>query len=89
MYLGVLDEKCGFFISAEYPFLGASPDGLLGEDTIIEIKCPYSSRKSLINEITVPYLYYNNGELALKKNHPYYAQVQGQLYYIILLFTHL
>ncbi|KAL0895959.1 hypothetical protein ABMA27_011961 [Loxostege sticticalis] len=80
LYLGVLVEKCGLFISAEYPFLGASPDGFLGEDTIIEIKCPYSSRKSLINEITVPYLYNNNGELALKKKHPYYAQVQGQLY---------
>jgi hypothetical protein len=25
-------------------FLGASPDGLVGENKIIEIKCPYSAR---------------------------------------------
>ena len=35
-------DKCGFF---EYQdWLGASPDGLMGDDSIIEIKCPFGLR---------------------------------------------
>lgn len=73
-------RRCGLFISYEFPFLAASPDGLLGEDTVIEVKCPYVSRNCIINEMTVPYLEKRNGEFYLKKMHPYYAQIQGQLY---------
>ncbi|KAK4876550.1 hypothetical protein RN001_009056 [Aquatica leii] len=32
-------KKCGLFIDREYPFLGASPDGLIDEDGLIEVKC--------------------------------------------------
>lgn len=35
-------EQCGFFPYEDW--LGASPDGLVGEDAIIEIKCPYRLR---------------------------------------------
>ncbi|KAJ8880883.1 hypothetical protein PR048_017356 [Dryococelus australis] len=42
----ILQEKfneqvmhCGLFIRPEYPFLGASHDGLVGDDTIVEVKC--------------------------------------------------
>lgn len=73
-------EKSGLFICLHYPFLAASPDGLLKDETVIEVKCPYTARYNLINEGTVPYLINANGELALKKNHPYYAQIQGQLF---------
>ena len=38
-------DSCGIFISVEYPFLGASPDGIIyvdvGEIALVEIKCPY------------------------------------------------
>lgn len=77
--LGIMVEKCGLFISNKYPFLAASPDGLIGQETLVEVKCPYASRNSLINEVTVPYLEKCNGQLFLRKTHPYYAQVQGQL----------
>jgi hypothetical protein len=30
----------GFAYLAEYPKLGVSPDGLVGDDGMIEIKCP-------------------------------------------------
>lgn len=74
-------EECGLFLSKERPYLGASPDGLLGLETIIEVKCPYASRYSEITPETVPYLYYDdNGQLSLKKKNIYYYQVQGQLY---------
>jgi putative phage-type endonuclease len=33
---------CGFALHGEIPCFGASPDGLIGEDGLIEIKCPTS-----------------------------------------------
>ncbi|GFW21910.1 yqaJ domain-containing protein [Trichonephila clavipes] len=35
---------CGLFVDKDKPFLCASPDGLVGDDGLIEIKCPYSAR---------------------------------------------
>lgn len=74
-------NQCGLFISIARPYLGASPDGLLGDETTIEIKCPYSSRFKKITHVTVPYLVQDgNNSLKLKKGSPCYYQVQGQLY---------
>lgn len=44
-------ERCGLAISQTYPKLAASPDGILKNDTIIEIKCPTSENtfKNYIN----------------------------------------
>lgn len=62
------------------PFIGASPDGLLGKNSVVEIKCPYTARNDFPNEITIQYLYRNtNNELALKEDHDYYFQIQGQM----------
>jgi hypothetical protein len=39
--------KClpaGFFIRPDYPFLGTSPDGVIDDEYLIEVKCPYSGR---------------------------------------------
>nr|CAI5844448.1 unnamed protein product [Callosobruchus analis] len=35
-------SQCGFFVDEEHFYLGASPDGLVCEHDIPEIKCPYS-----------------------------------------------
>lgn len=35
---------CGLYISETENYLAATPDGLVGENTILEIKCPYSAR---------------------------------------------
>lgn len=35
---------CGLFIDQDYPFLGASPDGLIEDDGIVEIKCPFRAK---------------------------------------------
>lgn len=78
---GVKVDKCGLFISQTHPFLGASPDGLIGNDTVVEVKCPYSCRFTVISEKTLPYLYIDKtNNLTLKKNHLYYYQIQGQLF---------
>ena len=39
--------KChpvGLFIRPDFPFLGASPDGITDTDYLVEVKCPYSGR---------------------------------------------
>lgn len=60
-------EKCGFF---EYKdWLGASPDGLIGSDGLIEVKCPFSYRNL---EKPIPF------KTARDQMH-YYAQIQIQL----------
>ena len=40
-------QPCGLIVDEKLPFLAASPDGLIGEDGIVEIKCPASC-----NELT-------------------------------------
>lgn len=36
---------CGLFIDKTYPFIGATPDGLVGDDMLVEIKCPLTAAK--------------------------------------------
>ena len=40
--------KCGLIMLENYPFLAASPDGLIDKDSLIEIKCPYTGREQII-----------------------------------------
>jgi len=73
-------EKCGLFVCKDYPYLAASPDRLLHENTIVEVKCPYTSRDKMISPVSVPYLLYDdNGKLSLNPHHNYHYQVQGQM----------
>lgn len=37
-------KKCGLFVFVKYPFLGATPDGLVGNEAIVEVKYPYGGR---------------------------------------------
>lgn len=77
---GIKIDKCGFIIMKKNPCLGASPDGFIGNDTILEVKCPWNQRFSLINNETVPYLQIDGrGNLSLDPLHPYYFQIQGQM----------
>ncbi len=39
---GVLVWPTGFWVHPEHPWLGASPDGLIGTDGLAECKCPQS-----------------------------------------------
>lgn len=73
-------EQCGLFVSANKPWLGASPDGILNDGSIVEVKCPYSSKDKKINDVTIPFLKKTEASFELKLDHDYYFQVQGQLY---------
>eukprot|EP00102_Acyrthosiphon_pisum_P008789 XP_003245924.1 PREDICTED: uncharacterized protein LOC100573304 [Acyrthosiphon pisum] len=60
---------------------------LIGDDEIIEIKCPYSAKDYLdifeyISDGKINYCTADksNGEVKLKKNHDYYFQIQTQLH---------
>lgn len=39
--------RCGFIIDPDFPFLGASPDGLIKHDGLIEVKCLQSVKGKL------------------------------------------
>ncbi|KYQ49719.1 hypothetical protein ALC60_11206 [Trachymyrmex zeteki] len=43
-------KPCGLFIDSNNPWLGASPDGLLEEDGLVEIKCPLSAENLTAEE---------------------------------------
>lgn len=42
MKLGVNIISCGLFVDKKSKFLAASPDGWIGNNSIVEIKCPAS-----------------------------------------------
>lgn len=60
-------QECGFFAYEDW--LGASPDGLVGDEGLIEIKCPFGKRKDENPEF----------KTAEDQQH-YYAQMQIEMY---------
>ena len=79
----------GFWVNPRYPFLGSSPDGLVGEDGIIEIKCLKIFKHHTIesvssNQSSVPKVVLNkqcftvNNKCELRHSHEYYYQIQMQ-----------
>lgn len=65
----------------EHDFLSASPDRMVGEEAILDVKCLKSAENvtigEAINKITNFYLVLNktSGEIKLKTNHNYHYQV--------------
>lgn len=83
--IGKKIKSCGLHIDSEYNFLGSTPDGLIDEDSIVEIKCPYSiAGKDIdeqIKERKLSCWIYDAklDKFFINKTHAYYFQVQGQL----------
>ena len=61
-------EQTGFVVLKENPMVGCSPDGLVGEDGTLEIKCPFNTNNM------VEYMF--DGPIP----NNYYAQIQGGLW---------
>ncbi|KAL4119848.1 hypothetical protein QTP88_012612 [Uroleucon formosanum] len=83
--LGVNIEPSGLFVDSEQFYLAASPDGLIGDDGLMEIKCPSSAKsvspkEAIENKIIKCCVLKNNETLHLKKNDNYYYQIQGALH---------
>lgn len=49
--IGLHVQECGFFVHPEHDWLGASPDGLINDDALIEVKCPYGLRNKKGEEL--------------------------------------
>jgi len=78
--LGIQVSPAGLYVHPEFPFLGASPDGKVGENSVVEVKCPYVGRNKKIEPCAeIPYLEKCEGKVHLKRGHNYYYQIQGQL----------
>lgn len=85
-------QQCGLIINPVYPHLGASPDGLVFDpqqsypNGTLEIKCPASDswkNQSPSECARDPNFFCRldpaTNAVTLKRDHPYYCQVQGQL----------
>lgn len=68
MTTGNTVKECGFFVHPEFEWLGASPDGLVGEHGLIEIKCPFGLRNEPIPKFK-----------PLADQPHYYAQIQMEM----------
>lgn len=86
---GCMVSKCGLSVEREIPWLAASPDGLVGDDSLIEVKCPLTGKNMTPNEMVEKrkgvvgsfwQLDKNNGYYSVNKRHPYHYQIQGQLH---------
>lgn len=78
-------QSSGLWIDLETFYLAASPDGLIGNDALLEVKCPFSLRHIdpiLANTQAGYYDIINvqTRQIKLHKTHNYYYQVQGQLH---------
>lgn len=80
---GLPVEETGLWLD-ESGVLGASPDGLVGQNHVLEVKCPYTQRNQTIMEGVENdsfCLKANDDEnLILKQDHVYWHQVQGQMF---------
>lgn len=82
---------CGFHVCKSHPFLGASPDGAASDPTeptasfrFLEVKCPYmywniTPQEPCATSGFCCSLESESEQLVLCANHPYYAQIQGQM----------
>ncbi len=67
-------------VDPSWPFLGASPDGFVDNDIILEVKCPFDGRNSMIKlGKFFPFLIQDGDSVTLKKTHKCYFQIAGQL----------
>lgn len=80
-------NRCGLRLNRSYPFMGASPDGIVScschQKSLIEVKCPYSCSKLSLEDFAEgkkgSCLQQVDGGLKLDKSHSYYYQIQCQL----------
>lgn len=80
-------KECGFVINPSFPELSATPDALVHctccGNGCVEIKCPFKHRENTILQACTQTdfcLQLNDGNLEIKKNHPYYKQIQTQMF---------
>ena len=81
-----VNGNCGLYVSTQYPWLAATPDGLVHDPSItpsrglVEYKNPHTCRNSTIIEAMrnkkIKFLTIINDKVSLKRSHQYYYQIQ-------------
>lgn len=94
-HINVSGRNSGLIISPNYPYFAASPDHIITCDccgkVTVEVKCPFKfdhlSKEEGINVLvnrkpqSSAYIVRNsNGRLSMNHEHPYYYQVQAQIF---------
>ena len=87
-HVSLMIIKSGLILHPSYPFMGATPDGIVhcaccGSGTL-EIKCPYSCRDRSFEEAASEDPAFcleqgDDGSINLKRNHSYFYQTQMQM----------
>lgn len=80
-------DPSGLHVDEIYPFLGASPDGLISckccGEGLIEIKCSYMYQNKTPHESCRDHHYHvyldENNSVRLKESSSWYIQIQGQM----------
>ena len=80
-------RTCGLVVNPSFPWLGASPDGLVKDPSeksigLLEIKCPFTHRFSTVEETCSDTSFFatiTDGQVTLKEDHKHYFQIQGQM----------
>lgn len=67
---GLHPEECGFFVHPDREWLGASPDALINDDGLLEVKCPFGLRNKKGADLVF--------KTAAEQPH-YYAQMQVEM----------
>ena len=79
-------EPCGLFVDTSKPFLAASPDGVVGREAVVEVKCPLRCLETSLEWLARHDQTFclqrdlSSGGLRLRRNHDYYYQIQGQMH---------
>jgi len=79
-------DECGLFVDTRKGYLAATPDGTVGEDALVEVKCPMKCKENRLEDLAKTdssfCLEFDTEEdkMRLKKSHNYYYQIQGQLH---------
>ena len=85
VFTGKTVQETGIWLDAS-GILGASPDGILDHETVLEAKSPYTERNLSIGEAiaTSPTFCLEKAQdgngYVLKKDHVYWDQVQGEVW---------
>lgn len=78
-------ERIGIWFHSS-GILGASPDRIVDHETVLEAKCPYIEKDLTIEKAAQSSATFcldksDSGEYVLKKEHVYWHQVQGEMYF--------
>ena len=67
----VVVRSSGIVVCRNAPYLACSPYGLVGDDGLVQVKCPYTARDQNVSPISVPYLHVVNRDGTINRGSRY------------------